>query len=171
MDIPPRPGTPAVRNTSEMDPLQRWVDSPPEDEPAAVTAIARAVASVKPSSAKPLLGSMVYSVADPLGAEDEHTRKNEDLWQQHTKHSNVHFAQRHFEQSTTGNDTKTHYIYHSSDGSAVPKDHVVKKMTALKHVVFFVDTLIQTMLTSKGITTQHAKTDQFKNARLIEKTI
>lgn len=50
MDIPPRPGTPAVRNTSDMDPLQRWVDSPPEDEPAAVTAIARAVASVKPSS-------------------------------------------------------------------------------------------------------------------------
>ncbi|KAJ4016018.1 hypothetical protein NW752_006952 [Fusarium irregulare] len=52
MDIPPRPGTPAVRNTSDMDPLQRWVDSPPEDEPAAVTAIARAVASVKPSSGK-----------------------------------------------------------------------------------------------------------------------
>ncbi|KAM0228606.1 hypothetical protein ACHAPO_010578 [Fusarium lateritium] len=68
MDIPPRPGTPAVRNTSEMDPLQRWVDSPPEDEPAAVTAIARAVASVKPSS-----------VVDPLVVEDEHTKKNEDL--------------------------------------------------------------------------------------------
>ncbi|KAH7202374.1 pyridoxal phosphate-dependent transferase [Fusarium oxysporum] len=51
MDIPPRPGTPAVRNTSDMDPLQRWVDSPPEDEPAAVTAIARAVASVRPQSA------------------------------------------------------------------------------------------------------------------------
>ncbi|KAF5022966.1 hypothetical protein F66182_4978 [Fusarium sp. NRRL 66182] len=50
MDIPPRPGTPAVRNTSDMDPLERWVDSPPEDEPAAVTAIARAVASVRPSS-------------------------------------------------------------------------------------------------------------------------
>lgn len=50
MDIPPRPGTPAVRNTSDMDPLQRWVDSPPEDEPAAVTAIARAVASVRPQS-------------------------------------------------------------------------------------------------------------------------
>ncbi|KAI8660116.1 hypothetical protein NCS57_00988000 [Fusarium keratoplasticum] len=52
MDIPARPGTPAVRNTSDMDPLQRWVDSPPEDEPAAVTAIARAV-----SSARPLSGS------------------------------------------------------------------------------------------------------------------
>ncbi|KAJ4135256.1 hypothetical protein NW768_004878 [Fusarium equiseti] len=52
MDIPPRPGTPAVRNTSDMDPLQRWVDSPPEDEPAAVTAIARAVASVKPPSGR-----------------------------------------------------------------------------------------------------------------------
>ncbi|KAM5378667.1 hypothetical protein ACJZ2D_004466 [Fusarium nematophilum] len=53
VDIPPRPGTPAVRNTSDMDPLQRWVDSPPEDEPAAVTAIARAVAS----SARPLSGA------------------------------------------------------------------------------------------------------------------
>ncbi|KAJ3524607.1 hypothetical protein NM208_g11994 [Fusarium decemcellulare] len=52
IDIPARPGTPAVRNTSDMDPLQRWVDSPPEDEPAAVTAIARAV-----SSARPLSGS------------------------------------------------------------------------------------------------------------------
>ncbi|KAM0490018.1 hypothetical protein ACHAP8_011988 [Fusarium lateritium] len=79
MDIPPRPGTPAVRNTSEMDPLQRWVDSPPEDEPAAVTAIARAVASVKPSSVKHLLDSTVSSVVDPLVVEDEHTKKNEDL--------------------------------------------------------------------------------------------
>ncbi|RSL86740.1 hypothetical protein CEP51_002681 [Fusarium floridanum] len=68
MDIPARPGTPAVRNTSEMDPLQRWVDSPPEDEPAAVTAIARAV-----SSARPL------SVAAVLEEDEEPTKKKDDL--------------------------------------------------------------------------------------------
>ncbi|KAI8714994.1 hypothetical protein NCS52_01006100 [Fusarium sp. LHS14.1] len=61
IDIPARPGTPAVRNTSEMDPLQRWVDSPPEDEPAAVTAIARAV-----SSARPLSGELYESIYSSL---------------------------------------------------------------------------------------------------------
>lgn len=43
-----RAGTPIPRsNTSyrNMDPLQRWVDSPPENEPAAASAIARAMAS------------------------------------------------------------------------------------------------------------------------------
>ncbi|KAF5001237.1 hypothetical protein FGRMN_1180 [Fusarium graminum] len=63
MDIPPRPGTPAVRNTSDMDPLQRWVDSPPEDEPAAVTAIARAVASVKPPSVRSVGTSRSSSIS------------------------------------------------------------------------------------------------------------
>ncbi|KAM6510000.1 hypothetical protein FALCPG4_017633 [Fusarium falciforme] len=43
IDISRRPGTPAV--DSNTNPLQRWVDSPPESEPASVTAIARAVAS------------------------------------------------------------------------------------------------------------------------------
>ncbi|KAL2674015.1 hypothetical protein Neosp_012461 [[Neocosmospora] mangrovei] len=43
IDISRRPGTPAVDSTT--NPLQRWVDSPPESEPASVTAIARAVAS------------------------------------------------------------------------------------------------------------------------------
>lgn len=44
IDIPRRPGTPALEsNTRNMSPLERWVDSPPEDEPASVTAIARAV--------------------------------------------------------------------------------------------------------------------------------
>ncbi|RSL90970.1 hypothetical protein CEP51_000493 [Fusarium floridanum] len=43
IDINRRPGTPAV--DSNTNPLQRWVDSPPESEPASVTAIARAVAS------------------------------------------------------------------------------------------------------------------------------
>jgi hypothetical protein len=46
VDIPQRPGTPAVeRDHRTMNPLQRWVDSPPEHEPAHVGDIARAVAS------------------------------------------------------------------------------------------------------------------------------
>ncbi|KAM5371276.1 hypothetical protein ACJZ2D_008077 [Fusarium nematophilum] len=44
--IPPRPPTPAVRDGSSfLNPLERWVESPPENEPASVSAIARAVAS------------------------------------------------------------------------------------------------------------------------------
>jgi hypothetical protein len=44
IDIPQRPGTPAPRDhASPSSPLKRWVDSPPEHEPATVTAIARAV--------------------------------------------------------------------------------------------------------------------------------
>ncbi|KAH6894733.1 hypothetical protein B0T10DRAFT_527436 [Thelonectria olida] len=39
VDIPRRPGTPAF----EMNPLQRWVDSPPEYEPASATAIVHAI--------------------------------------------------------------------------------------------------------------------------------
>ncbi|KAF4466466.1 C2H2 type zinc finger domain-containing [Fusarium albosuccineum] len=47
-NTPRRAGTPIPRSTTSyhnMDPLQRWVDSPPEHEPAAASAIARAVAS------------------------------------------------------------------------------------------------------------------------------
>ncbi|KAL2694728.1 hypothetical protein Neosp_001314 [[Neocosmospora] mangrovei] len=43
-----RAGTPIPRSNNSyrnMDPLQRWVDSPPENEPAAASAIARAMAS------------------------------------------------------------------------------------------------------------------------------
>jgi hypothetical protein len=40
IDIPQRRGTPALES---MNPLQRWEHSPPEHEPASVTAIARAV--------------------------------------------------------------------------------------------------------------------------------
>jgi len=40
IEIPKRPGTPALEH---MNPLQRWQHSPPEHEPASVTAIARAV--------------------------------------------------------------------------------------------------------------------------------
>lgn len=46
VDIIPRPGTPAIRQDTRLkDPLQRWVDSPPEHEPADVGDIARAMAS------------------------------------------------------------------------------------------------------------------------------
>lgn len=46
IDIPPRPATPAVHTgSSHRNPLERWVDSPPENEPASAFAIARAVAS------------------------------------------------------------------------------------------------------------------------------
>ncbi|KAH9861712.1 hypothetical protein J1614_011465 [Plenodomus biglobosus] len=46
MDIIQRPGTPAFRSDAHYkDPLQRWVDSPPEHEPATARDIARAMAS------------------------------------------------------------------------------------------------------------------------------
>ncbi|KAF2846724.1 hypothetical protein T440DRAFT_501592 [Plenodomus tracheiphilus IPT5] len=46
MDIIKRPGTPAFRSDAHYkDPLQRWVDSPPEHEPATARDIARAMAS------------------------------------------------------------------------------------------------------------------------------
>ncbi|KAF5008044.1 hypothetical protein FDECE_5665 [Fusarium decemcellulare] len=43
VNVPRRPDTPAPE--SNLDPLRRWVDSPPENEPASATAIARAVSS------------------------------------------------------------------------------------------------------------------------------
>ncbi|RYP26272.1 hypothetical protein DL767_008122 [Monosporascus sp. MG133] len=43
IDIPQRPGTPSL--FANMNPLQRWAHSPPENEPASVTAIARAVSA------------------------------------------------------------------------------------------------------------------------------
>ncbi|KAH7134569.1 hypothetical protein B0J13DRAFT_560664 [Dactylonectria estremocensis] len=46
IEIQRRPGTPAPKSRTElMNPLERWVDSPPENEPATATAIARAMAS------------------------------------------------------------------------------------------------------------------------------
>jgi hypothetical protein len=51
IEIIPRPGTPAVgRSVHHMDPMQRWVESPPEHEPAAVGDIARAMASTSRKS-------------------------------------------------------------------------------------------------------------------------
>jgi hypothetical protein len=46
IEIIPRPDTPAVgRSARYKDPMERWVESPPEHEPAAVHDIARAMAS------------------------------------------------------------------------------------------------------------------------------
>lgn len=48
--IPRRAATPVPQTgASHLDPLQRWVDSPPEHEPATAAAIARAVASSPPA--------------------------------------------------------------------------------------------------------------------------
>ncbi|KAH7137392.1 hypothetical protein B0J13DRAFT_77810 [Dactylonectria estremocensis] len=55
IDIPKRPGTPATRaglHHQSLGPLERWVDSPPEDEAAAADAIARAVASSHAGASK-----------------------------------------------------------------------------------------------------------------------
>ena len=48
IDIPVRVGTPA--SFEHMNPLQRWQNSPPENEPASVTAIARAVTASSSSN-------------------------------------------------------------------------------------------------------------------------
>ncbi|KAI5458722.1 hypothetical protein BGZ63DRAFT_391940 [Mariannaea sp. PMI_226] len=45
IEIPRRPGTPNPLDKRHLNPLERWFDSPPEDEPAAASAIARALAS------------------------------------------------------------------------------------------------------------------------------
>lgn len=60
IDIPPRPGTPSVRDSGfrrgtpipfeSMNPLQRWANSPPENEPASVSDIARAVGASSSSA-------------------------------------------------------------------------------------------------------------------------
>jgi hypothetical protein len=55
IDIPKRPDTPAARTKNDhqtMGPLERWVDSPPESEPATVTAIAKAVKHATSSHSK-----------------------------------------------------------------------------------------------------------------------
>ncbi|UQC75951.1 uncharacterized protein CLUP02_17460 [Colletotrichum lupini] len=65
IDIPQRRGTPApdgrVRN---MNPLERWVDSPPENEPATVSAIALAVASSSRTSSSGLTSPYSFNFTD-----------------------------------------------------------------------------------------------------------
>ncbi|RGP63725.1 c2h2 type zinc finger containing [Fusarium sporotrichioides] len=54
INIPHRPGTPAFEgNMHDMDPLTRWVDSPPESEPVSAIAIARAIAADRRNSCGP----------------------------------------------------------------------------------------------------------------------
>jgi hypothetical protein len=63
IDIIPRPGTPAIKMASNhKDPMQRWVESPPEHEPAAVGDIARAMASTSRKSS--------YHLVDYYGSSD-----------------------------------------------------------------------------------------------------
>lgn len=61
IDIPRRPDTPTVQTRNDhqaMGPLERWVDSPPESEPATVTAIAKAVQRATSSRSKSLNESL-----------------------------------------------------------------------------------------------------------------
>jgi len=55
VDIITRPGTPAPRRNAQfMNPMERWVDSPPEHEPAAVHDIARAIVTCSEISTRTL---------------------------------------------------------------------------------------------------------------------
>lgn len=58
VDIPARKATPALES---MNPLQRWVDSPPEHEPASAIAIARAVTASTVSSDRATPSSHIYT--------------------------------------------------------------------------------------------------------------
>ncbi|KAF5625701.1 Mating-type ALPHA2 [Fusarium sp. NRRL 52700] len=71
---PTRAGTPIPRRRSEkgMHPLQRWVDSPPENEPAAVSAIARAMAS-----GELVTSSTVPTSQDKIKADQHRKSKSE----------------------------------------------------------------------------------------------
>ncbi|KAM0252282.1 hypothetical protein ACHAP5_001268 [Fusarium lateritium] len=61
MDIPQRRGTPALE---AMNPLQRWEHSPPENEPASVSAIARAVTASSSGVSSGLDSPFSLSYAD-----------------------------------------------------------------------------------------------------------
>ncbi|CAO2653916.1 Nn.00g106490.m01.CDS01 [Neocucurbitaria sp. VM-36] len=67
IDIIPRPSTPAIKQASySKNPMQRWVESPPEHEPAAVHAIARAMASSsRKSSADDDVHGFDYTYNEP----------------------------------------------------------------------------------------------------------
>ncbi|OHE99118.1 hypothetical protein CORC01_05611 [Colletotrichum orchidophilum] len=68
IDVPARPGTPAPRSSpryQSLNPLERWVDSPPEHEPATVTAIARAVASTHAGSSAANESSKASATDEP----------------------------------------------------------------------------------------------------------
>ncbi|KAJ4160764.1 hypothetical protein BFJ63_vAg13423 [Fusarium oxysporum f. sp. narcissi] len=61
MDMPRRPDTPAPRRaTDSMNPLERWVESPPENEPASAVDIARAIASSPPACMDPTVRLYQY---------------------------------------------------------------------------------------------------------------
>lgn len=98
LDIPARKGTPAPEANIS---LQRWVDSPPENEPASAIAIARAVTASTVSSssqASPFSNSNVYtddgsgrslheSSASSVGTSHSSAHSNSSAWSYASKHS------------------------------------------------------------------------------------
>ena len=64
IDIPQRRGTPALEKMSSRNPLERWVDSPPEHEPASVTAIARAINASASGTSSGLDSPFSYNYTD-----------------------------------------------------------------------------------------------------------
>ncbi|KAJ4031921.1 hypothetical protein NW761_012932 [Fusarium oxysporum] len=81
MDIPPRPGTPAPRGSSSLaEPLARWVDSPPEDEPATAGAIARALVSTS--------GSLFYKSSPRDSWQSSHGPSSASSAERHESHQN-----------------------------------------------------------------------------------
>ena len=65
IDIRSRRGTaPVAAEMSMMGPLERWVDSPPENEPVSVAAIARAITASKSSRSSSLENSFSHDYTD-----------------------------------------------------------------------------------------------------------
>ncbi len=66
IDIPPRRGTPGPTGSpfESMNPLQRWANSPPENEPASVTDIARAINSSSSAVSSGLDSPHSYNYTD-----------------------------------------------------------------------------------------------------------
>ena len=72
INVPARPGTPALRrpSTRSLNPMERWVDSPPEHEPATVTDIARAIGSDPLCKFFQFTNQMICSVMTMIGSSD-----------------------------------------------------------------------------------------------------
>ncbi|RAR10705.1 homeobox protein 4 [Stemphylium lycopersici] len=154
IEIIPRPGTPAVRMMSDhKDPMQRWVESPPEHEPAAASDIARAMAS--------------------NSHEDDAT--DFDLiqsWQSPYAMSSASSARTsHSKPSMTGNATKSRFTFLLRDGYVDSMVHDLPKKRMVGYAVSFAGKALQTMLTSSCIITRRVKNETFKNGHSTAKTI
>lgn len=77
VEIAPRPDTPALRREMRyMNPMERWQSSPPEHEPAAVSAIARAVVSnggVPLGTLEECLSKFLQLLTPPLVDDDQYS--------------------------------------------------------------------------------------------------